>query len=416
MEEDRRSDAQRVFDETPLAGGPPVAPDASWWSGVDHAHRSWIVVAIVAAVVLLAAGVGFAVALIGSSVTAGGGQRAVLTPAVETSASDEPTLPASAVSGAATSSASATATPTLAGGRAALVAYRMNGAIWIADESGAGAKLVFASAQGPFALSPDGTTLAVVDASSGALSLVDVAGHPSVIVGPAVPEKPGWSPDSSFLVFTSQPNGQHDTVLERVSRDGSGRRVLGPGSLGRVAPDGSVVGVSASRSASGTPMVLYAPGGVTRLLGRDVAVDAVAPVPARVVFADAGGSAIQHGSRQPSLQSISYGGAGQKTLVAKPSSPVGAFFGDIVASPDGRWIAYTETGDDGYSRLFAVRSTGGKPVVLSVRRDDYILGWNAAGGAIFFIEGNAIQQEPTRLMVIRPDGTQRRIVVDGAGL
>ena len=66
--------------------------------------------------------------------------------------------------------------------------------------------------------------------------------------------------------------------------------------------------------------------------------------------------------------------------------------------------------------MFAMQPSGGRPVKLSILRDDYILGWTSDGTEILFIEGNQLQGEPTRLMAVRPDGSKRRVVIDGAGL
>jgi Tol biopolymer transport system component len=91
-------------------------------------------------------------------------------------------------------------------------------------------------------------------------------------------------------------------------------------------------------------------------------------------------------------------------------------FAGLTLSPDGKWLVYAETGDDGYSRLFAVPAAGGAPVTLSPRYDGYALSWSADGTELFFVEGNAIQGEATRVSAVHPDGTAHRIVVEGGGL
>jgi hypothetical protein len=401
--------------DLPLPGGGPEQPDTRWWMTIDRRHRTVLTVAAIVGVVLLAVGVGVGVAVLGSASTAPlGPKNRVLTPAQKTTAATETTAPMPTETTATTATLTATSPAAPASAANGFVAYRQDAAIWVARQDGSDPHMVFSSALGPYALSPNGSTLAVVDTASGTFSLVDISSLRATVIGTAVPEQPAWAPDSSHVVFTTQPSGTHDTLIEQVSRDGTGRRALGPGSEGRVAPDGSVIGISTDRGAGDTPMVVYT-GPASRLLGSGVTVDAVAPIPARVVFADAGDVVLPAHRRLPSLQSIALDGSDQKVLVARPKTAAGAFFDDVVASPDGAWIAYTEAGDDGYSRLFAIRSSGGKATALSIRHDDYIVGWSADGTEILFIEGNAIQQETTRLMAVRPNGSGRRIVVDGAG-
>ena len=405
----RRPDFQ--LDDRPIPGGPPIAPDKGWWSRVDKRHRGWIVAGGVAGVVVLAVGIGVAVAMIGSSLAS---PHPAPTSTAATAASSPATIPVTTTSPSATETTAATGStqPTTAPVATSLVAYRKAGAVWVAGQDGSSPRMLFTSASGQFALSPDGATLAVVDDATHALSLVDVATGRTTTVGSAVPRQPGWAPDSSYLVYTLQPSGAHDTEIERVSRDGSGRQQVGPGGGACVAPDGSIVAVSATHDVSGHPAVVYKNGSQT-LIGRTLTVNAVAPIPGRVVLADAG--SFLGNRRAPSIDTVGYDGAGQKLLVSKPSASA-AYFGVLDPSPDGSWVAYTETGDDGYSRMFAVPSAGGKHVALSLVRDDYILGWSSDGSEILFIEGNQVQNEPTRLMAVRPDGTKRRVIIEGAGI
>lgn len=404
------------LDDRPIPGGAPVTPDEGWWSDVDKRHRALTVAGIVAGVVLLSVGVGLGVALIGSSMSRAGdgaSTQTTVAPVPETPSSAVTTVPAQSET-TSTTVATVTPGPLPVGGRARYLAYRKDGAVWVATESGEDPKRVFSSFQGAYALSPDARTLAVVDAASQTFSLVDVATLKSVLVGRAVPDRPSWSEDSSVVVYTSQPAGSHDTEVDRVNRDGSGRARIGAGVGGRVAPDGSVVAISASRTADGTPIEVFAKDGA-RQVGSHIAPNALAPLASRIVFADAGGIILSGKPRQPSIRSIGTDGTGAKTLVPMPSVGEGVFFGDIMASPDLAWIVYAETGDDGYSRLFAMRAPGGVPRPLSLRRDDYIMGWSADSTEIIFVEGNAMQEEPTKLMAMRPDGTGRRTIVDGAG-
>jgi hypothetical protein len=403
------------LDDRPIPGQEPVTPDDRWWTDVDRRHRALTIAGVVAGVLALAIGVGVAVAFIGASMSkpSGGTSQPALQPIPETSATAEATIP---MPPEATSTTPATGTiaPLPVGGRGRYVAYRKDGAVWVATESGEDPKRIFSSLQGPYALSPDAKTLAVVDASSQTFSLVDIATGRTALVGKAVPDQPSWAPDSSFVVYASQPAGSHDTEIDRVNRDGTGRRAVGPGVGGRVAADGSIAAISASRTAEGTPIAIFKAGSSKRI-GDKIVPNALALLGTRIVFADAGGLLVSGSARPPSVRSIATDGSGLKTLVAKPSVGEGVFFGDIIPSPDLAWIVYAETGDDGYSRLFSLAAGGGTPKALSLRRDAYAVGWSADGTEIIFIEGNAMQEESTRLMAMRPDGTGRRTIVDGAG-
>ena len=52
--------------------------------------------------------------------------------------------------------------------------------------------------------------------------------------------------------------------------------------------------------------------------------------------------------------------------------------------------------------MWLVPITGGSPVSLSSRRDDYPLKWSVSGKDILFIEGNAFQGESTALFHMSP--------------
>lgn len=405
-----------AIDDRPIPGGAPITPDARWWTDVDRRHHVLTIAGVVAGVLALAIGVGVAVAVIGANMSSGGSgpRQQAVQPIPESSAAVETTIPLPSET-TSTTAASGTPAPLPVGGRGRYVAYRKGGAVWVSTESGENPKRVFSSLAGPYALSPDAKTLAVADSSSQTFSLVDIASGQAVMVGKAVPDRPSWASDSSFVVYESLPAGSHDTEIDRVNRDGSGRKVVGPGVGGRVTPDGAIAAISASRTPDGsTPLEIFSGSSSTRI-GLKVSPYALAPLIGSIVFADAGGVIVSGTARPPSVRVIATDGTGLKTLVAKPSVEVGVSFGDIVASPDLTRIVYAETGDDGYSRLFSMSAGGGKPKALSLRRDDYIVGWSADGTEILFIEGNAIQEEPTKLMAMRPDGTGRRTVIEGAG-
>jgi hypothetical protein len=175
------------------------------------------------------------------------------------------------------------------------------------------------------------------------------------------------------------------------------------------------VAVSGTRGSSGVPIVVFA-GGASRLIGSSITANAAAAATSTIAYCDAGSPGVQATARQPQVGVMGYDGTGKRTLVKRPAAGGSAFFGEIDISPDGKRIVYAETGDDGYSRIFVVPVTGGATLELSSRRDAYPVTFSADGAQLFYIDGNALQGEATRLMAVRLDGTERRVVVEGAGL
>ena len=402
------------LDDRPLAGGSPVAPDSRWWNDVEGRHRTLILGGIIAGVVVLAVGIGVAVAILGSRMSQDAGPSAPLTGTIpETTESVVTTIPSPSQVATESSLDDADAVARV-GSRP--VSRLPQGRRRLGRE-GVGRRSPSASSPRCRVRSPclptDGRWRSWTPRARPSRSSTWTAVGRRSWVRPwptarAGPPTPPWSCTASQVV------GGHDTEVSRVNRDGSGRATVGPGFAARFAPDGAIVAVSSARTAQGTPIELYAAGGIRRLT-EGVTVNALTPLKDRVVFADAGELLAQDRLRSPSLQVIKYDGSGQKTLVAKPAAGTETYFGDMLASPDGSWVAYTETGDDGYSRLFAIHPSGGVPIPLSLRRDDYIMGWSADGSEIMFVEGNKTQEESTRLMAVHPDGTGRRTILEGAG-
>lgn len=118
------------------------------------------------------------------------------------------------------------------------------------------------------ALSPDGSTLAVVS---------DRDGVPQVWLIPLVQPGPpvrldsgedyvrvvGWSPDGEWLCLTTAPGGGERTVVRALRPDGSDARVVagspaGIASIGRWQPGGHVVGLAESNAADPATLDAYA--------------------------------------------------------------------------------------------------------------------------------------------------------------
>jgi hypothetical protein len=87
-------------------------------------------------------------------------------------------------------------------------------------------------------------------------------------------------------------------------------------------------------------------------------------------------------------------------------------FGDLLPSPDGRYILLAAVGDDAYSRMWVADLVEGRFSQIETRRDAYPLSWGSDGRVLFF-EGNTYQGESGVLASVLPDGTSRRLIVTG---
>jgi Tol biopolymer transport system component len=292
--------------------------------------------------------------------------------------------------------------------RAAKVAYRQGGSIYVADEDGGSPKQVTQAADGVFALSPDGHTLAV--ARGGSLLVYDVASGKLNFSALAEKVPPVWLPDSSAVMFMRVGTDGAPRIY-RVPSSGGSEVALGTGVEVAVSPNGADLALLPSAD-SGGPLLLSRNGGPftpVTVPGGD---------PLEVAFG--GGrlfvstiSASQGGE----IWSLSPDGSDATRLVKPGSgSEKGATFGRLLVSPSGSSLLYAAESDDGYSRMWIVPAAGGTPLSLSSRRDNYPLQWSISGKEILFIEGNAFQGEPTSLLRVSPSGSRRLSLVSGAGL
>lgn len=304
------------------------------------------------------------------------------------------------------------------------IAYRLDGALWIAREDGKDAKKLADVEHGAFALSPDAGTLAYVDTASKRLSLVDVSSGKAVSVGSAEDADLCWAPGSQFLIYTAKSPARYE--VRKVLRDGRGDGALAPGHSPRVSPGGSGFAWVAD-TAFGQPGYastrLFESAAPSRYTAQTVAevgfgVDGVV----MVVESAPGASRILTAKHD---QALAIEEAAVREVVGKPAGSRPGSYAHLCASPGtsgaggssaGRYLAYAEVGDDGYSRTYIYDSSTGRSVALSLRRDTYPLSWSADGRRLFFVEGNAFQGEPTSVMKVLPDGMGRVVVVDGGGL
>lgn len=297
--------------------------------------------------------------------------------------------------------------------RAALVAFRREGRVWVAAEDGSSAKAVFSSGEGAYALSPDGKTLAVC--STGTLVLVDIAVSEAVTVGPAAGLAPlSWAPDSSWLVFTVRSGSGGEIAY--VRRDGSGRRVLVRGaSEPAVSPEGERLAYVRPGRSIEEPQLFLTP--LERSNEDREPLSGTSGVTAfGWVASDQGGVVFGLGrgpDGQASLWRLAEDGS-RPVCLGRSSADPAVVFGDLHSSPDGRLLLHAERGDDGYSRTYVVGVDGSGRRPVPSRRDTYPYGWSADGSRVLYFEGNPFQAESTRFMSVRPDGTGRVVVAEGA--
>lgn len=383
------------------------ATHGSYWRSLSRRRRwAYVVGSAVFALVAIAAALAATAVRQPAGAPEAETSRTII-PAEETSEATLPALPGAQDAGgdadgpAVDAGDGATAAPVApAHARAALVSYRRDGWLCVAGEDGAGERRVVAAAAGVHALSPDGATLAYVDAAAGTLALVDVASGSVVVVGPAVQDLPSWAPDSAWLAYTAP-----DAKVMRVFRDGRGAAVLFGGSMPTVSvADGTVAGVT-----PGGEIAVWREGGALTRVRVSAVATGLATDGATVYF----GAMAADGAA--SLRAVGADGKGERTLVKAPASGRTVTFGDLLLSHGTARLVYAERSDDGYSRMFAVDTAGGKPVSLCVRRDCYPLRWTADGAAVVFVEGNAIQGDPTALMRVLPSGASRRLLAEGVG-
>jgi hypothetical protein len=404
--------------EAPLEGFSPDAPDVGYWRGLDSGHR-WALVGGIAGAALLVALVGVAGYYLLNL-------REPEAPRRPVSSSVPSSVPTSSAEASGSTGSSASVAPTSVIGtkavvttsmRAPLIAYRAGGSIWVSGEHGGNTRSIYPSTAGVFVLSPDGTTLAVIDSSLGVLRLISLTSGRNTPIGDAVPLLPEWAPDSSFLVYTRPVAGYGSEEVARVEADGSGARKVLDGWRGRVMADGATLIAAPAPSLGGSVAIAVLSNG-RRLSAKDkMTVTEACPASGGFYYADAGGVAGAGGSvSAPSLQWLGYDGMGARVVVVSPASAAGVSFSNLQLSPDGAWLVYAETGDDGYSRLFALKTSGAKPIALTPRLDGYFIGWSADGTELFLVEGNAMQGEATRVSAMRPDGSGHRIVVEGGGM
>jgi hypothetical protein len=315
-----------------------------------------------------------------------------------------------------TPTASATQTAEIPGGRAPFIAYRKSGAVWVSGEHGSDPRSVLGVASGPFALSPNGLSLAVADSVASSLTVVDLVSGSAARIGRAADVRPVWAPNSAWFMYSRLPLTGDRAQIVRVNADGTGETVLGRGQAFGVGPDSKTIVLATGIGAGKGPLLVIDAAGAQREIGKSLAIDSVAPANHGVYYAVTAGVNSAGNATSPYIGYIRYDGTSRRRFVDGPVSSQAAQLSDLMLSPDGRYLAYEESGDDGYSRIYLAKTAGGKLKLLSPRRDDYLLGWSADGREVIFAEGNTLNDEATKIMAVRVDGTLRRIVAAGGSL
>lgn len=293
--------------------------------------------------------------------------------------------------------------------RAPRLAYRLGAEVWVADEDGGNAVKVADSEQGRFALAPDGTVLAWIDAGAHVLHLTTVATGVDIAVGPAEDVAPGWSPDSSYVAYTAQ--SPERLEVRRVGKDGSGDAPVGAGHSPTVSPNGLAVAyLTGTVPGVAGGIVVKELSGVASTLDGITASD--------VVF---GGDGLIYTVSNSSVASerimtSAIDGSRARELVGATTLARPVLYTGLSLSPDGKHLIYAATGDDGFSRSFISWLVDPTPIALTVRRDTYPMRWSADGEHVYFVEGNSFQGERTSLMRCSAEGLGRTVIVEGAGL
>ncbi|MDH4140594.1 MAG: hypothetical protein OEV43_08495 [Coriobacteriia bacterium] len=287
--------------------------------------------------------------------------------------------------------------------QAPFVAYRLDDGVWVAREDGTAAKLVTGEKVGGFSLSADGRSLAHVDTSgkNAVVAFKDVASGNVSVTG-LVTKYPNTAfawlangdvvcvKDDSHLAKVSSSDGAIAEIPMAAERP-----VFG------ASPDGETL---AFLGPDDRTLTLRFEDGSTRTHVVDGLLD-VAVGYDRVFLSLAG---------PVRIESMRFDGSGRERIVGLPKSEMDGVWGELQVSPAGDRIVFSELSDDGYSRTYAARVDGGGMRRLWVRRDTYTVRWLSDSSGVLFIEGNAWQGEPTKLMSVGVDGTGRSVLVEDA--
>lgn len=289
--------------------------------------------------------------------------------------------------------------------RAARIAFRLGATVYVANEDGSSPTPVAAVAEGPFALSPDGLTLAVI--ADGRLKLFDTSTGAAVDAAAATDMHPVWMPDSSEVIYARKTGHGQMRDIRRIRRDGTGDGSLRAGFAVSVSPNGRVIAVLPVEDTKGQVYVSVDGGRFKRFSVGTGSPTAVAAGDARVYVA-------VNGTNGAWIGSVGLDGGGRSKLVGAPAGDVPAIWGSMCLSPAGTHLGVAAEGDDEYSRVGIIPLPRGTSTQVGLRRDSYLRCWSTDGRYLLYVEGNAYQGEPTILYRVEADGSDRRVVATGA--
>lgn len=293
------------------------------------------------------------------------------------------------------------------------IAFHLGKTLYISSEDGK-TKTPMHVVGTDYALSPDGTAVAAVE--KGKLLVAEVGEHllASSALKPGLTAEavaPVWLPDGSAVLFLRADDNGIAKVwsYHRQSRTAS---VVAPGNGVAVSPDGRTIALLPVDDEE-DPSVKVGP-----LTGGGKAMQFGGESPSALALgSDRVFVAVSSASGSAAIWSAKLDGSDKKKLVGgKLTGDVSTTFGEgaLMLSPDGKKLLFSADGDDGYSRLFIVPTTGGAPVAISGRRDEYAIGWSRDGKHILFISGNEFQDQSTALMISDMEGHNRVKLVTGA--
>lgn len=295
------------------------------------------------------------------------------------------------------------------------IAFVLGGRIYVANEDGSAAVAV-APAGGAYSVAPDNKTVALVaDASGtagemGAVSLVDTtSGMMTSLAQGAVYASPVWAADSRWVYVVTADANDRPSVVRYERATGDSKTVAKGGAL-RVSVEGDRIAFGGVPGDGPVPVrVANTDGSDARAVAGSTGAPAWGWGPGGVLYF------VTESEPQGTwkLWRASAPGFKGKAIATLTLSAPAFAVGEVIVSPDGRYVLLSAVGDDAHSRLWVADLAEQRIGMIATRNDAYPLGWDSSGRVLYF-EGNTFQGEQSALSSILPDGTSRRIVVTGA--
>lgn len=302
------------------------------------------------------------------------------------------------------------------------VAYVHDEQLKVTGESGGGESVIVGRWKpgGTYALSPDRRSIAYSqpddDVPRSGLYVVRIGGTATRVADIAKGTGFGWSPDGARLAATLVNVSGRKVTARRLglvpARGGSPVRFTFDGRDPAISPDGRQVVFLRPVSLAGAtvmePWRVDASGEGAEPVLPGVDASSLAWLDNRTLIMAERGA----GGRGGRLMKVLADGTGLTELAEAPSARTSLH--DVFVGGDSGMVAYDVVGDDGYSRIYTIRQDGVGNRALPGGLDVYPLSWNVDGDRLFYIEGNAWQDEPTALVSASPGGKGKKFLVFGA--